>query len=278
MADQVEAALAAASHSGWAGLLEDQRVYLDDFWSRADVEVDGDEEIQQAVRFALFHVLQAGARAEQRAIPAKGLTGSGYDGHAFWDTEAFVLPLLTYTAPDAVAEALRWRHSTLDDARQRAAQLGLRGAAFPWRTIDGSEGSAYWAGGHRGLPCERRYRRCRSALHGRDRERAVRTRRRSRTARGDRPPVAFARPPRPSRSLPHRRRHRPGRVQRDRRRQHLHQPHGAGEPPCRLGRLRTPSRAGRAARRRRRGERGLAGRRRGHVHPLRPRTRRARTA
>ncbi len=147
MADQVEAALAAASHSGWAGLLEDQRVYLDDFWSRADVEVDGDEEIQQAVRFALFHVLQAGARAEQRAIPAKGLTGSGYDGHAFWDTEAFVLPLLTYTAPDAVAEALRWRHSTLDDARQRAAQLGLRGAAFPWRTIDGSEGSAYWPAG-----------------------------------------------------------------------------------------------------------------------------------
>jgi alpha,alpha-trehalose phosphorylase len=147
MSDQVEAALAAARHIGWEGLLEDQRAYLDDFWARADVEIDGDEEIQQAVRFALFHVLQAGARAEQRAIPAKGLTGSGYDGHAFWDTEAFVLPLLTYTAPDAVAEALRWRHSTLDAARQRAAQLGLNGAAFPWRTIEGSEGSAYWPAG-----------------------------------------------------------------------------------------------------------------------------------
>ena len=147
MSDQVEAALAAAGHSGWDGLLEDQRAYLDDFWARADVEVDGDEEIQQAVRFALFHVLQAGARAEQRAIPAKGLTGSGYDGHAFWDTETFVLPLLTYTAPDAVAEALRWRHSTLPAARERAAQLGLSGAAFPWRTIEGSEGSAYWPAG-----------------------------------------------------------------------------------------------------------------------------------
>ncbi|MFF0885651.1 glycoside hydrolase family 65 protein [Streptomyces sp. NPDC003456] len=147
MSDQVEAALAAAAHSGWQGLLADQRACLDDFWSRADVEVDGDEEIQQAVRFALFHVLQAGARAEQRAIPAKGLTGSGYDGHAFWDTEAFVLPLLTYTAPRAAAEALRWRLDTLPAARERAAQLGLRGAAFPWRTIEGSEGSAYWPAG-----------------------------------------------------------------------------------------------------------------------------------
>ncbi|MEV6945110.1 glycosyl hydrolase family 65 protein [Streptomyces sp. NPDC051172] len=147
MGDQVDAALAAAAVGGWAALADEQRAYLDDFWARADVEVDGDEEIQQAVRFALFHVLQAGARAEQRAIPAKGLTGSGYDGHAFWDTEAFVLPLLTYTAPEAVAEALRWRHSTLPAARERAAQLGLNGAAFPWRTIEGSEGSAYWPAG-----------------------------------------------------------------------------------------------------------------------------------
>ncbi|MER7834865.1 glycosyl hydrolase family 65 protein [Streptomyces sp. NPDC096040] len=147
MADQVDAALAAAAHEGWPGLADEQRGYLDDYWSRADVEVDGDEEVQQAVRFALFHVLQAGARAEQRAIPAKGLTGSGYDGHAFWDTEMFVLPVLTHTAPDAVAEALRWRYNTLPAARERATQLGLDGAAFPWRTIAGSEGSAYWPAG-----------------------------------------------------------------------------------------------------------------------------------
>jgi alpha,alpha-trehalose phosphorylase len=145
--DQVDAALAQASSTGWTGLVREQRAYLDDFWQRADVEVDGDAQIQQAVRFALFHVLQAGARAEQRAIPAKGLTGSGYDGHSFWDTETFVLPLLTYTAPDAVSEALRWRHSTLEAARDRAKQLGLEGAAFPWRTIEGSECSAYWPAG-----------------------------------------------------------------------------------------------------------------------------------
>ncbi|WP_369251605.1 glycoside hydrolase family 65 protein [Streptomyces sp. R41] len=145
--DQVDAALAAGEHGGWQALVDEQHAYLDDFWARADVEVEGDEEIQQAVRFALFHVLQAGARAEQRAIPAKGLTGSGYDGHAFWDTETFVLPLLTYTSPGAVAEALRWRQNTLPAARERAVQLGLRGAAFPWRTIEGSEGSAYWPAG-----------------------------------------------------------------------------------------------------------------------------------
>ena len=102
---------------------------------------------QQAVRFGLFHVLQAGARAERRAMPAKGLTGPGYDGHAFWDTEGFVLPLLTYTAPSAAADALRWRHTILGQARQRAHALGLSGAAFPWRTIHGEECSAYWPAG-----------------------------------------------------------------------------------------------------------------------------------
>ncbi|MFI8005074.1 glycoside hydrolase family 65 protein [Streptomyces sp. NPDC086010] len=145
--DQVEAALAAAATTGWQGLIDEQREYLDDFWARSDVEVQGDEALQQAVRFALFHVLQAGARAEQRAIPSKGLTGTGYDGHSFWDTETFVLPLLTYTSPNAVVEALNWRHSTLPQARDRARQLGLRGAAFPWRTIEGSECSAYWPAG-----------------------------------------------------------------------------------------------------------------------------------
>ncbi len=145
--DQVAAALMAARQTGWDGLLAEQRQYLDDYWDRADVEVDGAPEIQQAVRFALFHILQAGARAERRAIPAKGLTGPGYDGHAFWDTETFVLPVLTYTAPRAAADALRWRQSILPMALQRAAQLGFSGAAFPWRTIAGEECSAYWPAG-----------------------------------------------------------------------------------------------------------------------------------
>jgi alpha,alpha-trehalose phosphorylase len=144
---QVIAGLTGGKQSGWDGLLAEQRAYLDDFWDRADVAIDGDAEVQQAVRFALFHVLQAGARAENRAIPAKGLTGPGYDGHAFWDTEAFVLPILTVAAPEAAASALRWRHSTLPTARRRAKQLGFQGSAFPWRTITGEECSGYWPAG-----------------------------------------------------------------------------------------------------------------------------------
>ncbi|GAB3451224.1 glycoside hydrolase family 65 protein [Actinophytocola sediminis] len=144
---QVDAALAGARQTGWAGLLAEQRQFLDDFWDTADITLDGDDELQQAVRFGLFHVLQAGARGESRAIPAKGLTGPGYDGHSFWDSETFVLPVLTYTIPDAARDALRWRHSTVDKAKERASALGLAGAAFPWRSINGAECSAYWPAG-----------------------------------------------------------------------------------------------------------------------------------
>jgi alpha,alpha-trehalose phosphorylase len=147
MRDQVDAALAAAKRAGWEALYRAQREYLDAMWTRADVIVEGDPELQQAVRFALFQVIQAAARAEQRAIPAKGLTGRGYDGHTFWDMEMYTLPVLTYTAPVTVADALRWRHSTLDLARTRARELGLNGASFPWRTIRGEESSGYWPAG-----------------------------------------------------------------------------------------------------------------------------------
>jgi alpha,alpha-trehalose phosphorylase len=145
--DQVDAALAGAKRTGWERLRADQRAYLDDVWARADIEVDGDAELQQAVRFGVFQVVQSAARAEQRAIGAKGLTGRGYDGHTFWDMEAYVLPVLTYTAPDAARDALRWRHSTLELARARADELRLEGAAFPWRTIRGEECSGYWPAG-----------------------------------------------------------------------------------------------------------------------------------
>ena len=145
--DQVHAALASAMRTGWEGLCQGQRKYLDDFWERADVELDGDPALQQAVRFAIFHVLQSAARAERRAIPAKALTGSGYDGHTFWDTEMYTLPVLTYVAPEAARDALLWRHTTMDFAEARAAELDLDGAAFPWRTIRGQECSGYWPAG-----------------------------------------------------------------------------------------------------------------------------------
>ncbi|MGH9211054.1 MAG: glycoside hydrolase family 65 protein [Acidimicrobiales bacterium] len=149
--DQVVAALAAAHLTGWDGLLAEQRAYLDEFWAGADVDLDGDPEVQQAVRFGLFHILQSAARSEQRPIPAKGLTGTGYDGHTFWDTETFVLPVLTYTQPAAAADVLRWRQLTLPIAVDRAHELGLQGAAFPWRTLRGWESSGYWPAGTAGF-------------------------------------------------------------------------------------------------------------------------------
>lgn len=145
--DQVDGSLSTALHTGWDGLVQEQREYLDDFWDGADVEIEGDPALQQAVRFGLWHTLQAGARAEGRAIPAKGLTGSGYDGHSFWDTETFVLPVLSATAPHAAADALAWRHSTLGIAKEHARSLKHKGAMFPWRTIRGHECSGYWPAG-----------------------------------------------------------------------------------------------------------------------------------
>jgi alpha,alpha-trehalose phosphorylase len=145
--EQAEGALTTAVETGWDELTEAQRRYLAEFWARADVELDGDPAVQQGVRFGLFHLLQASAHAEQRPIAAKGLTGTGYAGHAFWDTEGFVLPVLTATVPHAAADALRWRRSTLPVALQWARTLRLRGAAFAWRTINGEECGGYWPAG-----------------------------------------------------------------------------------------------------------------------------------
>jgi len=139
--------LTDGTRDGWERLLGQQRAVLDDFWAHADVRVDGDDELQQAVRFALFHVFQAAAQATDRGIPAKGLTGTGYDGHTFWDTEVFVMPMLNHVWPQAAADALRWRHRMLPAARARARELGLAGATFPWRTITGRESSGYWPAG-----------------------------------------------------------------------------------------------------------------------------------
>jgi len=116
--DQVGAALTSAGRTGWDQLVIEQRAALDMFWEGADVEIDGDPGVQQAVRFGLFHTFQAAVRAEQRAIPAKGLTGPGYDGHAFWDTESFVLPVLT---ADRAACRRRRLALALVDARPRPA-------------------------------------------------------------------------------------------------------------------------------------------------------------
>jgi alpha,alpha-trehalose phosphorylase len=147
LVDRCRRTLDRVADGGVAARYADQRAWLDDFWARSDVEVGGRPEIQQAVRWNLFQLAQATARAEGNGVPAKGLTGSGYGGHYFWDTEIYVLPFLTYTSPRFARNALRFRYHMLDAARRRAADLSQRGALFPWRTINGEEASAYYAAG-----------------------------------------------------------------------------------------------------------------------------------
>ena len=124
-----------------------QAEWLAAFWDRSDVQIGGRDDIQQATRWCLFQLAQASARADGNGVPAKGLTGSGYSGHYFWDTEIYVLPFLTYTSPQWARNALRARVHMLPAARKRAAQLNEAGALFPWRTINGEEASAYYAAG-----------------------------------------------------------------------------------------------------------------------------------
>ena len=141
---------------GFQQLLTAQEQYMDDFWRRSDVRIRdiredrtnrSTVEIQQAIRFNLFHMLQASARAEDAGVPAKGLTGKAYEGHYFWDTEIYLLPFLTYTSPRIARNLLTFRYKMLPQARARAKELGHRGAMFPWRTISGEEASAYYAAG-----------------------------------------------------------------------------------------------------------------------------------
>jgi alpha,alpha-trehalose phosphorylase len=124
-----------------------QRAWLDGFWERSDVRIGGHDDLQQATRWCLFQLAQAAARADGQGVPAKGMTGSGYSGHYFWDTEIYVLPFLAYTTPLWARNALRMRYLMLPAARRRAFQLNEAGALFPWRTINGEEASAYYAAG-----------------------------------------------------------------------------------------------------------------------------------
>lgn len=124
-----------------------QREYLADFWESSDVQLPGQPAAQQAARWCLYQLAQAAARSDQWGIPAKGVTGSGYEGHYFWDSEIYVVPFLTFTQPRWARNALRFRTNMLPKARERARELNQRGALFPWRTINGDEASAYYAAG-----------------------------------------------------------------------------------------------------------------------------------
>jgi alpha,alpha-trehalose phosphorylase len=147
LSNRAERTLDQAMEIGETRLFKDQHEHYDNFWRRADVEIEGDPRVQQAVRFNLFQVRQATARAEGHGVPAKGLTGQGYEGHYFWDAEIYVLPYVTYTDPRLAGNLLHFRYDQLELARAHARELGHAGALFPWRTINGEEASAYYAAG-----------------------------------------------------------------------------------------------------------------------------------
>jgi alpha,alpha-trehalose phosphorylase len=162
---RAEWTLDRVASQGFQPLLVSQEQYMDEFWRRSDVRIKDVREdrtkrttveVQQAIRFNLFHILQASARAEDAGVPAKGLTGQAYEGHYFWDTEIYLLPFLTYTSPRIAKNLLAFRYKMLPQARARARQLGHRGAMLPWRTISGEEASGPLCGRNRPVPYQRR--------------------------------------------------------------------------------------------------------------------------
>lgn len=106
-------------------------------WRNADIVVGGSVRAQRALRFALYHLIASGdPEGDLASVGARGLTGPGYRGHVFWDTEVFVLPFFIWTHPPTARALLAYRYRTLDAARAKAARLGYSGALFAWESAD----------------------------------------------------------------------------------------------------------------------------------------------
>jgi alpha,alpha-trehalose phosphorylase len=145
---EAQAVASRAQADGFERVRAEQAAFVADFWEHADIELEGDDALQQGLRFNLFHLLQSAGRDGRTSIAAKGVTGEGYEGHYFWDTEMYVDPVFTHTLPIVARRLIEYRIRTLDKARERARQMAHPvGALFPWRTIDGDECSAYFPAG-----------------------------------------------------------------------------------------------------------------------------------
>jgi kojibiose phosphorylase len=131
---------------GWQAAFEANATAWRGEWDRADVIIEGDDEAQLAIRFSVFQLLIAAPRHDDRVnLGAKTLSGFGYRGHAFWDTETFMLPLFTFTAPDIARNLLTARWRELPGARRRALVDGFEGARFPWESVGtGEEVTPTW--------------------------------------------------------------------------------------------------------------------------------------
>lgn len=129
-------------------LYEEQRCYLSDYWERAFLEIKGDEQLNEAVSYNMYELLQSVGKDRYCNVAAKGLSGEGYEGHYFWDTEMYIEPYFLLTTPEIVKNLISYRYTTLQWAKENAAALGHRkGALYPWRTIMGKECSGYFPSG-----------------------------------------------------------------------------------------------------------------------------------
>jgi kojibiose phosphorylase len=138
--------LDAAEARGWDSLKATHIAEWASYWHDSDVEIEGDEVAQRALRFAIYHILIAAPRHDEHvSIGAKTLSGPGYKGHVFWDTELFILPLLTLTQPRLARNLLIYRYHNLPGARSKAREAGYEGAMFPWESADtGEETTPRW--------------------------------------------------------------------------------------------------------------------------------------
>lgn len=127
--------------------LQEQQQSYQQFWAASDIQIEGDPVLQKGIRFNLFHLNQGAGRDGRTNFAAKGLTGEGYEGHYFWDTEMYLLPFFIFTNPEIAKALLSYRGKILPQAKQRAQELSQEGALFAWRTIDGNETSAYYPAG-----------------------------------------------------------------------------------------------------------------------------------
>ena len=133
---------------GFDALVARQRDIFTGFWHHADIDIAGDPRLAAALRLNLFHLFTSAGRDGRSSAAAKGLTGEGYEGHYFWDTEAFMLPVLAVLAPDVARAMLVYRHRTLGAAFANARALNhMSGALYAWRTIEGRECSAHYPSG-----------------------------------------------------------------------------------------------------------------------------------
>ena len=133
-------AIARADTAGWPAVLTSHELAWSERWRLSDVEIDGDAMIQQALRFAIYHLNSAVNPEDERvSIGARALTGDAYLGHVFWDTEIFLLPFYIFTWPEAARALLMYRYHTLPGARAKAAKMGYQGALYAWESTDTGE-------------------------------------------------------------------------------------------------------------------------------------------